>query len=39
MRRPPFNALVLLDPRHLDIYFENETEVIRAVNTIKSDHV
>jgi hypothetical protein len=26
---------VLLDPRHLDIYFENEAEVIGAVDTIK----
>ena len=32
----PFNALVLLDPRHHDIY---EAEVIVAVSTIKSDSV
>jgi hypothetical protein len=30
---------VLLDPRSIDIYFENEEEVINAVNTIKSDRV
>ena len=24
--RPPFDALVLLYPRHLDIYFENKVE-------------
>ena len=26
---------MLLDPRHLDIYYENEAEVIGAVDTIK----
>lgn len=37
--RAPFNALCLLDPRNIDMFFEEEGELANAVNTIKHDRV
>lgn len=37
--RAPFNALCLLDPRNVDIFFETDDEMHAAVTTIKEDRV